>query len=263
MSGRTSVQLASEHNLRIVSVSLLGGYGFATVFVCGNVFFKLSNPYAIATSSMMSHSCKMSGRVGGTCTWISSSGAMTRCGWAFKAAKFGLCVGAFAVWPILRSRTRMSSRGRFRPVHELMYEARATNGRDVSGGERTVRAPPTQPASYATLTGSMLWQVGGGRDRVSRLNGTGSLRETALDVHERLRAVLGEHGHDHVDDDFELGQIRSRNVDEDVGRVEGDFGVVRVDLETLRSQLRRMGQARLVRYVRSEASRGPGEKNRR
>ena len=103
-----------------MSLSLLGGNGFATVLVCGNVFFKLSNPYAIATSSIMSHSCRMSGRVGGTYTWISSSGAMTRCGWAFRGAKFGLCEGALAVWPILRRRTRISSRERFRPVHELM-----------------------------------------------------------------------------------------------------------------------------------------------
>lgn len=122
MRGRTSVQLASVHSRRSTSVSLLTGNGLATVLVCGNVRLRLSNPYAIATSSMMSHSCRMSGRVGGTWTWISSSGSMMSDAWALSGAKPEprCAVGALAVWPILRRSVTISSLGSLRPVHELM-----------------------------------------------------------------------------------------------------------------------------------------------
>lgn len=68
MRGRTSIHPASEQSRRIVSLSLLGGKGLATVLVGGNVLLRLLNPYATAASSMMSHSWRISGRVGGTRT---------------------------------------------------------------------------------------------------------------------------------------------------------------------------------------------------
>ena len=46
--------------------------GCATVLVVGKVSGRLLNPYAIAASSMISHSCRMSGRVGGISTCSSS-----------------------------------------------------------------------------------------------------------------------------------------------------------------------------------------------
>lgn len=49
------------------------GNGLAIVFVLGNVFGRLLNPYATAASSIMSHSCRISGRVAGTWTMSSSS----------------------------------------------------------------------------------------------------------------------------------------------------------------------------------------------
>lgn len=50
------------------------------------------------------------------------------------------------------------------------------------------------------------------------------------DSHERLGAVFGEHGHDHVDNEVELRRIGGSDIDEDVLRVEGDLSVVRIDL---------------------------------
>ena len=49
--------------------------------------------------------------------------------------------GAKASWPILRRRAIVSSRERERPVHELMYELRATKGRGERLGVWTVRGP--------------------------------------------------------------------------------------------------------------------------
>lgn len=56
-----------------MSPSLLIGRGFAIVLALGKVNLRLLKPYATAASSMMSHSCRMSGRVAGTSTMISSS----------------------------------------------------------------------------------------------------------------------------------------------------------------------------------------------
>ena len=50
-----------------------------------------------------------------------------------------------------------------------------------------------------------------------------------FDVRERILAVLGEHGSDHVHDDIELGLICSRDIDEDVLCVQRDLAVLRVD----------------------------------
>lgn len=46
---------------------------------------------------------------------------------------------------------------------------------------------------------------------------------------ELVFAVDGEHGHDHVDHDVQLGSIGGRDIDEHVGGVQGDLGVLRVD----------------------------------
>lgn len=55
------------------------------------------------------------------------------------------------------------------------------------------------------------------------------------DSHERLGAVFGKHGNDHVDDEIKFGSISRGDIDEDVLCVEGDFGVIRVDLQERRS----------------------------
>lgn len=54
--GSTSIQPASEHSRRIVSVNLFSGKGLATVLVEGKVRLRLLKPYATATSSIISHS---------------------------------------------------------------------------------------------------------------------------------------------------------------------------------------------------------------
>ena len=46
---------------------------------------------------------------------------------------------------------------------------------------------------------------------------------------ERLSAVHAEHGDEHVGDDAELGQIGGSDLNEDVGGVESDLGVLAVD----------------------------------
>lgn len=46
---------------------------------------------------------------------------------------------------------------------------------------------------------------------------------------EGLAAVLGEHCADDLVDEFELGLVCCGDVDEDVGGVERDFGVIAVD----------------------------------
>lgn len=55
------------------------------------------------------------------------------------------------------------------------------------------------------------------RDDLDGLNGEG------------LSAVLGEHGDHHVGDNVQLGDVGGGDLDEDVGGVEGDLGVVAVD----------------------------------
>lgn len=82
------------------------GSPLATVFVAGNVFFNLLKPYAMATSSMMSHSWSMSGRVGGTCTTILSETVL-------------LGPGSAAL-PILCRYLMISPCDRLRPVQLLM-----------------------------------------------------------------------------------------------------------------------------------------------
>ena len=46
---------------------------------------------------------------------------------------------------------------------------------------------------------------------------------------ERLVAIFGEHGDDHVQYDFGFGQICGRAFDEDIPRIERDFRVIPVD----------------------------------
>lgn len=48
-------------------------------------------------------------------------------------------------------------------------------------------------------------------------------------LHVGLFAVLGEHGGNDVGHDVQFGFIRSGDIDEDVGRVQSDLTVVRVD----------------------------------
>lgn len=113
MSGSTSTQPAIAHSRRTMSVSLLTASGCATVLVAGKVSGSLLNPYAIAASSMMSHSCKMSGRVGGMSTMISSGLFGETCGCS-----------------VMRSRrVEIAAASSSRPVQELMYDARAVAGR--------------------------------------------------------------------------------------------------------------------------------------
>lgn len=91
---------------------------------------------------------------------------------------------------------------------------------------------------------------GGVRVDVGRTNDEGTGLElrgdlvAAIGVHhadglddERLGAVLGEHGHDRVDDKAELGRIGRGRVDEDVARVERDLGLVAVDDRRHRADL--------------------------
>lgn len=50
-----------------------------------------------------------------------------------------------------------------------------------------------------------------------------------FDVRERLPAIFGEHGSDHVHDDIQLGLICSCYIDENVPCVQRDLAVLRVD----------------------------------
>lgn len=49
-------------------------------------------------------------------------------------------------------------------------------------------------------------------------------------LREGVGAVLGEHGDENVEDISKLRLVRRGNINEDVLRVDGDFGAVRVDL---------------------------------
>ena len=73
MKGKTSTNPANAHSRLTTSVSLLIANGCATVLVGGKVSGRLLNPYAMAASSMISHSCMMSGRVGGISTFTTST----------------------------------------------------------------------------------------------------------------------------------------------------------------------------------------------
>lgn len=55
------------------------------------------------------------------------------------------------------------------------------------------------------------------RDDLDRLDGEG------------LLAVLGEHGNHDIADDIQLGLVRRRDLDENVGGIERDLGVIAVD----------------------------------
>lgn len=89
MRGRASTQPASAHSVRTMSLSLLIASGCATVLVGGNVSGSLLKPYAMAASSMMSHSCRMSGRVGGICTMTSSLFSLeTVAEWVMRSRRF-------------------------------------------------------------------------------------------------------------------------------------------------------------------------------
>lgn len=56
------------------------------------------------------------------------------------------------------------------------------------------------------------------------------LRDDLDGLHgEGLLAVHGEHGDHHVGDDLQLGKVGGGHLDEDVGGVEGNLGVVAVD----------------------------------
>jgi hypothetical protein len=48
-------------------------------------------------------------------------------------------------------------------------------------------------------------------------------------LRERFRAILREHGHDHINDDAQLGLISSGDIDQDVPGIQCDFSLVRVD----------------------------------
>lgn len=113
IKGSTSMKPLSAHSFRMMSDSLLIGRGFATVLLDGKVFFRLLKPYATATSSIRSHSCRISGRVGGTLT-MSLSETVFDC-------------AASTLWPMRSRYLMMSLCGRLRPVQELMYDRWAVN----------------------------------------------------------------------------------------------------------------------------------------
>lgn len=87
------------------------------MLVAGNVSGRLLKPYAMAASSMISHSCNMSGRVGGISTRSSS-------------VSFGDTV---ACSDMRVRRTDTSCADKESPVQELMYDACAV----VFRGERS------------------------------------------------------------------------------------------------------------------------------
>lgn len=105
----------------MMSLSLLTASGCATVLVAGNVCGRLLNPYAIAASSMMSHWCRMSGRVGGTDTRTLSVSS-----------------GEISAFNDMRSRRPFTSGAeRLSPVQELTYDAYASVCREERSGEIT------------------------------------------------------------------------------------------------------------------------------
>lgn len=55
------------------------------------------------------------------------------------------------------------------------------------------------------------------------------VRSNSSDAHERLFAVLGEHGGDDVHDDGQFCLVRSCYIDKDVSSVQSDFAVVGID----------------------------------
>lgn len=91
----------------------------ATVLVVGIALGRLLNPYAIAASSMISHSCKISDLVAGTETSNSSS----------------FTVDGLADRDIRVRRSHCSCRDRDSPVAALMYDEEATVCRAANGGE--------------------------------------------------------------------------------------------------------------------------------
>jgi hypothetical protein len=119
-----------------MSASLLIGKALATVFVVGSDLGSSLYPYAIAKSSIMSHSCSTSGRVHGTST---SS--------AVSSPAFGCASSDMRV-----SSVEISSRGSARPVAAFRYVADAVVCRGASGGERC-----DVPSGMWTRTGS-IWK---------------------------------------------------------------------------------------------------------
>lgn len=120
-----------------MSDSLLIGSGRPTVLARGNVLVMLLKPYATAASSMMSHSCRMSGLVGGMSTRSSSS---------FE----GETVAERDI-RVRRPATSDGGRAGEKPVTELMYDAWAIDRRGArSGVMRDV------PSAKLILTGSIL-----------------------------------------------------------------------------------------------------------
>lgn len=67
------------------------------------------------------------------------------------------------------------------------------------------------------------------RERASRRRSSG-LPLHRPNARERLRAVLREHGNEHINDVSELGLVGGGNIDEDVLGLDRDLGAVRVDL---------------------------------
>lgn len=136
------------HSFLTMSPSLLIGSGFPIVLALGKVVLRLLNPYATAASSMMSHSCRMSGRVAGTSTVISSSAVVDT-----------------DAWSDMRVRREAISAGESsgeKPVHELMNDGRAVVRRGATSGvSRDV------PSGKMTLTGSML---SGGKTRTIQVS---------------------------------------------------------------------------------------------
>lgn len=49
---------------------------------------------------------------------------------------------------------------------------------------------------------------------------------TRRDVRELLLAVLCKHGRDHINNNSEFGLVRGGDIDEDISRIERDFGVI-------------------------------------
>jgi hypothetical protein len=137
MSGRTSTQPHMAHSRRMMSQSLLIASGCATVFVRGKESGRRLKPCAIAASSMMSHSCRTSGRVGGTATASVSPSAP-----------------AVAVSDMRESSVACSAAERDRPVQLLMYDACAVACLVVRSGVSF-----TVPSGYTIRTGSILAQA--------------------------------------------------------------------------------------------------------
>lgn len=107
MSGRTSTNPARAHSLLTISLILLSSRGCATVLVGGKVSGRLLKPYAMAASSIKSHSCMISERVGGTCTDTAS----------------GL-EGSWTAERVMRSSKSIKAvESTAKPVHELTYDA--------------------------------------------------------------------------------------------------------------------------------------------